>query len=208
MRGFKLERRQFLRSLPRHVLCAILSGALTGALLYGLQQCALPGKWNYLMFIPLGALYVNGAMLPVALPGKHWSFAFIGAMALFMLLVAGLILSSKFSFAHSLAPQTATVLSKVNQATFLAILTGGCLGLFYGLLAGKSSALVAGLALGAATGYLLGLGSLQLITPEDQWRYDGALNFAWQTAAAFMLLHLGAALGAALGAEKRPGAEG
>ena len=195
MRGFIFDRRQFLRVLPKHVLCAILSGALTGALLYGLQQLQLPGKWNYLMVIPLVALYVNGAMLPVALPGRHWSFAFIGAMAMFMLLVAGLILSSLFSFAHSLTPL-------VNLATFLAILTGGCLGLFYGLLAGKPSAMVVGLAVGAATGYLLGLASLHLITPGNQWRYDGVLHFAWQTAAAFGLLHLGAGLGAALGAKK------
>jgi hypothetical protein len=154
------------------------------------------------MFIPLGAIYVNGALLPVALPERNWSFAFIGAMALFMLLVAGLILSSKFSFAHSFSPDGAAVLSKVNQATFLAILTGGCLGLFYGLLAGKRSALLVGLAMGGAAGYLLGLATSNLVTPQDQWRYGGALNFAWQMALAFGLLHLAASLGAMFGAAR------
>jgi len=50
----------------------------------------------------IGAIYVNAAMLPLAIPGRHWSFAFIGAMLMVLLMIAGAVLSHKLAFSHSI----------------------------------------------------------------------------------------------------------
>ncbi|MGD0094632.1 MAG: hypothetical protein ABSE73_32380, partial [Planctomycetota bacterium] len=67
-----------------------------------------------------------------------------------------------------------------------------------------------------ATGYVLGLVSLSAFNSgwypvgptyscyEVIWRFNGALHFAWQGAVAMAVLHLGACLGAIMGAA--PGA--
>jgi len=122
--------------------------------------------------------------------------------------VAGMILAPRFPFPHSfvslvfMSVQKAEVV-EVNVITHAGILTGGCLGLLYGLLAGRPWAMAVGLALGGACGYVLGLESLSAFKPLSDsycWRYDGALHFAWQGALAMLWLHLGAGLGAVLGA--------
>ena len=200
-----LDRRQLLMNLPRHVLLAVLFGAITGPLIFWLRLIPLESSWRLLLLLPIAAVYVNGAVLPVALPGKHWSFAFICSMLLLLSSVAGAILSTKFNFPHSVMPD-GTVLSKVNELTAGAVVTGACLGLFYGLLSEKRSSMIAGAILGAAMGVTLGVASVNVVShvpPVNVLIYDGALNFAWQAAIAFAALHLAACLGAALGA--RPG---
>jgi hypothetical protein len=235
-----LNRPQMLRALPKHVAFAALTGAVAGFILYFLNQIELDGQWNLLMAIPIGAVYVNAAMIPLAIPGRHWSFAFIGAMLLFLLMIAGMIISQKVSFPHSHVQTVSTYdgpkpdsgvasfyLAKVNALTFAGLLSGGCLGLFYGMLAGRLSAMISGLAVGSASGFLLGILSLSAITHgtqvaiqvgsfpgvdkffrdlenSDNWRYNSPLHFAWQLGVAMALLHLGACLGAALGAGPAP----
>ena len=205
MRGPIFDRRQFLYSLPKHILCAVALGAITGILLYWLSLVQLPGKWNYLMFFPIASVYVNGATLPMAIPGRHWTFAFMGEMMLLLLLITSLILSMKLPFSHSLKPGASETLYTVNLITYVGILTGGCLGLFYGILAGHKSAMVVGLALGAVTGYLLGVASIHVVTAgalgvdANIWVYNGTLHAAWQGALACSALHAGASLGAMLG---------
>ncbi len=199
-----LSRGQMLRTLPSHVLFAIISGALTGFLLYLLSLVQLPGRWNLVMLFPLAGIYVNGATLPVAIPGRHWSFSFLCSMSMLLLLVAGMILAAKINFPHSYMPGAAAPLTKVNALTVAGMVTGACLGLFYGVLAGQKGAMVVGLAMGVATGYVLGLLSTGIVSGAagsfDAWIYDGPLHFAWQGALAFGALHLGSGLGALLGA--------
>ena len=202
-----LNRPQMLRALPKHVFFAAISGAIAGFILYFLNQIELEGQWNLLMALPIGAIYVNAAMLPLAIPGRHWSFAFIGAMLMFLLMIVGAVLSHKFSFGNS---------EKANIATFEFILSGGCLGMFYGMLSGRTSAMIVGVALGSAVGFLLGTESAEFLVTEsgrfsdgtgvtvEYWRYRSPLHFAWQLGAAMALLHLGACLGAAMGAGPAP----
>ncbi|MFH0939398.1 MAG: hypothetical protein V1899_08975 [Planctomycetota bacterium] len=202
MRGPILSRYQLLRSLPKHVLYAILLGAITGILLYWLKFVQLSGKWNYLMFFPIASIYVNGATLPVAIPGRHWTFAFIGAMMMLLLLIAGVILSIELPFSHSLKPGTSKVMYTANLITYGGILTGGCLGLFYGILAGCKTAMFVGLAMGVATGYLLSLASIHAViagADMDILIYNSTPHAAWQGALACGTLHIGAGLGAILG---------
>jgi hypothetical protein len=206
--AWTLSRGQLLRALPKHLLLALLSGAVVGVLIYWLKDIqALPG---WVLLIIMGTLWANAAVIPVALPGRYWSFAFIGALMLFLLLVAGMHLALMLPFPHSRMlgvadPDDSDVVILVNVFTYATILTGGCLGLVYGLLAGQRAAMVVGLALGGACGYVLGLGSLLAIrilsgNEAYPWRFDGALHFAWQGALAMLWLHLGAGLGAVLGA--------
>jgi len=202
-----LNRPQMLRALPKHVFFAAISGAIAGFILYFLNQIELEGQWNLLMALPIGAIYVNAAMIPLAIPGRHWSFAFIGAMLMFLLMIVGAILSHKFAFGKN---------EKANVATFEFILSGGCLGLFYGMLCGRTSAMIVGIALGSVIGYLMGIGSTSFLVTEsgsfsdgtrrtvESWYYNSPLHFAWQLAAAMALLHLGACLGAAMGAGPAP----
>lgn len=220
-RGTTPDRRQMLRALPQHVLWAVVLGAVAGPLLWWLLQIPMPDGWQWLLAIPAGAVFANAAVLPVALPGRHWSFAFIGAMMLFLLLVAGMILARTFAFPHSQLPALPPhgteplYVPEVNYVTWVAVLTGGCLGLLYGLLAGRSGGMSIGLAIGSATGYLLGIASLQLVSSapcpwgcgqyhDVFWRFDGPLHLAWQCALLLAVLHLGACLGAALGAGANP----
>ncbi|MCY3022574.1 MAG: hypothetical protein NTW87_26640 [Planctomycetota bacterium] len=216
-----LSRGQMLRSMPKHLLAALVSGAVAGMLLYGLKDVQALPVW--LLFIIMGTLWANAAVMPVALPGRHWSFAFIGAMMLFLLLVAGTVLAPKFPFSHSHVPAPLpgggdyTDVAEVNAITWGAVLTGGCLGLLYGLLAGRTPAMAVGLALGAATGYVLGAVSLSAFQwladprvvsrmPPMVWRFDGILHFAWQGALAMLVLHVGACVGAILGTGPSPDA--
>ena len=83
--------------------------------------------------------------------------------------------------------------------------------MLYGLLPGRAGAMAIGLALGGAGGYCLGIGSVHAfeiyncgVDLSYLWRFDSALNFAWQGALAMLWLHLAAGLGAVLGA--RPAA--
>ena len=212
-----LNRPQMLRALPKHVFFAALSGAIAGFILYFLNQIELEGQWNLLMALPIGAIYVNAAMMPLAIPGRHWSFGFIGAMLMFLLMIVGAILSRKFAFPHS--REFEWINPNVNTATFEFILSGGCLGLFYGMLCGRSSAMIVGTAVGSAMGFVLGIYSRELVNSgffnehgliltfdhlAGNWRYNSPLHFAWQLAAAMALLHLGACLGAAMGAGPAP----
>lgn len=192
-----------------HFFLALLSGAAVGALFYWLKDIeALPG---WALFIIMGTLWANAAVIPVALPRRYWSFAFIGAMMLFLLLLAGMILASKLPFPHSrkLLPgvPNPVAVEEVNIITYATVLTGGCLGLLYGLLSGRRGAMVVGLALGGASGYVLGIASLYAFVavgggaePQYVWRYDSTLHFAWQGALVMIVLHAGASLGALLGA--------
>jgi len=203
-RTWTLSRGQMLRAMPKHLLWAAISGAVVGMLLCLVTFVPLP---DWMLAIIAGALWSNAAVVPVAVPGRHWSFAFIGAMMLFLLLVAGTILAQKLPFPH--APDYVWRMGSeiLNLVSWLAVLTGGCIGLLYGLLVGKRSSMVVGLALGTAIGFLLGLGFEGAVTLEG-WelgasvhgRFDGPLHFAWQGALAMVVLHAAAGLGAALGA--------
>lgn len=200
---FSLDRGQFLRALPKHLLLALLFGAIGGALIYFLKNIGLEGQWRLVLLLPMGAVYVNAVVLPLAVPGRHFGFAFICAMLMFLILIAGMILATKIILPHS---QVAggPPLTKVNALTFGAVLTGACLGLFYGLFSDRPAARVTGALIGAATGYVLGVFSVELVTHSavawDTIVYDGPLNYAWQCAAALTLLHLGGCLGAFFGA--------
>jgi hypothetical protein len=199
-----LDRRQLLHNIPRHVLLAIIFGLLAGPLIFGLKSIPIDGSWRLMLLAPIALVYVAATTLPVALPGKHWLFAVICAVLLLLAsLVAG-ILATKIDFPHSVLPD-GTVLTKVNVLTTGAMATGICLGLFYGLLSEKRSAMIAGAILGAATGYTLGMASVELVSrtpPMDLLIYNGALHYAWQLGVALAVLHLGACMGAALGARK------
>ena len=202
-----VDRRQLLHNLPRHVLLAVIFGLVAGPLIFGLKSIPIDGSWRLVLLAPISLVYVAATTLPVALPGKHWLFAVICAVLLLMAsLVAG-ILATKIDFPHSLLPD-GTVLTKVNVVTTGAMATGICLGLFYGLLSEKRSAMIAGAILGAATGYTLGMASVEVVSrtpPLDLLVYNGVLHYAWQLAVALAVLHLGACLGAALGARQSAG---
>jgi hypothetical protein len=208
-----LDRTQMLRALPKHLMWAALLGAIAGPILYFLKDIELPGKWNLLMAIPIGAVYVNAAVLPIALPGRHWSFGFIASAMLFMLLIAGMIIAPKFPFAHAwtrLKGIVPLLLPAVNTLTWTAIITGGCIGLFYGTLVGRTSAMICSMAIGSAVGYVIGIISMDNFVLEifrntsefdgTRWRFDSPLHFAWQLALMLVILHLGACLGATMGA--------
>jgi hypothetical protein len=204
-RALAMDRGDYLRGLPQYVLLAAVFGAIAGALIHWIKIIPFDGGWRLLLLIPMAAVYVNAAVLPLAVRGRHWSFAFICCMLLFLMLIAGFILSEKLWFPHSMVTG-APPLSKVNTLSAGALLTGACLGLFYGLLSGKRAALIVGLIVGAITGYLLGLLSLDVVAHSsaadwDTLRYTGALNFAWQGAIALAALHFGACIGAMLGAD-------
>jgi hypothetical protein len=211
-----LSRAQLLRALPQHALLALICGAVAGFVLYFFQGIQLEGKWNLLMFIPTAAFFANAAVLPIIIPGRHWSLGFIGAMMLFLLLFAGLIISSKLPFPHS-RNSFGLVLTKVNSYSYALLLGGACVGLFYGLLAGVRSAMIVGAALGAASGYLLGVGMLRLVSgmevpagsmaATEIWQFSGPHHTAWQLGAALMLLHVGACAGAAMGASTTSASE-
>jgi len=204
-----LNRAQLLRAMPKHALLALFCGAAAGFVLYFLQDIQLEGKWNLLMFIPTAAFFANAAILPIIIPGRHWSFGFIGAMMLFLLLFAGLIISSKLPFPHS-RNSFGLVMTKVNSFSYALVIAGVCVGLFYGVLAGVRSAMIVGAALGAATGYLLGVGMLSLVNgievppggtaAVEIWKFSGPHHAAWQLGVALGVLHLGACGGAAMGA--------
>jgi hypothetical protein len=187
--SLSLSRTDFFRNLPRHIFFAIVFGAAAAPALLWLSAIELPGNWNLLMAIPCGAIYANAAVLPIAVPGRHWSFGFVAALLMFLLFIAGGILSSKVDFARGPAPISA----QANLIGILAVLTGACLGTLYGLLSGRGSAMALGAAIGAACGYAVGVTSLEL---GDA----GALRCALAGAAALGSLHAGACLGAALGA--------
>ena len=208
--------------MPQNVGYSVISGAIGGILLYWLKSIQASGIWELLVLIPMGAIVANAAVLPVAIPGRHWSFSFICSLAMLMALIAGAILSSKFNFEHSRDPfykigfikpeMISLEVSKVNQLTFGTIIIGGCLGIFYGLLSGRLASMVVGLSMGSATGFILGLLSVHVVGRNspfvtyfgqhnvDNWVYDSPLHFAWQGALLLGLLHLGACFGAALGA--------
>jgi hypothetical protein len=193
------------KALPKHLLWAAVSGAVVGPLLYWLKDVQfLP---PLLLFVIMAALWVNAAVMPVALPGKHWSFAFIGAVMLFLALVAAMILAPKFPFGHSLffleGYGEVVYIPEVNAVTWVAIVTGACLGLFYGLVVGQTPAMVLGVLFGFVAGYFLGA-----MSPRGfgEWigvpklLYSSPLHFLWQGALAMLVLHLGACVGAAMGA--------
>ena len=200
LRRWTLTRGQMLRAMPRHLLWAVLLGAVVGPPLYWLKDVEALPPW--LLFIIMGTLWANAAVLPVAIPGKHWSFGFIGTFMLFLALFAGMILAARFAFPHS---HQGNYIPQINCVTFGAIITGGCLGLLYGLLVGTAPSMAVGLALGGAAGYLLGLASedafvgLAAFGEPPAWRFDSALHFAWQSALAMLILHLAACMGAILG---------
>lgn len=220
-RAVTLSRGQMLRAMPKHLLWAAAAGAVAGAALRGLDHLAPSGWLAWAALIAMGGLYANAAVMPVTLPGRHWSFAFIGAMMLFLLLVAGGVLAPKFPFPHSFLPplpphgMEPVFLPHVNAITWLGILTGGCLGLLYGLLVGRTGSMVVGLALGSASGYAVGIASLLLVGLSPcgwgcssyhglDWRWYGLLHLAWQGALFMVVVHFGASLGAAMGAGAAP----
>ena len=211
---YRLTRGQLFRALPKHILWAALLGLLGGAVLYFLKDVHPSGMWELLMFIPLAAVHVNMAVLPVAIPGRHWSFGYIGAMMLFFLLIAGTVLAGKFEFPHAHVAWGRT-LEGVNVVTYWAILTGGLLGLLYGLIAGRTSAMILGLALGSLAGYALGIGFAEMFPkfkgaigtqfPEGtfvEWRFS-LIEGMGMVAVAMVVLHLASLTGAALGADKQ-----
>jgi len=200
-----------LRALPWHLLFAICCGAVCGALLYPLQAIAASGVTQMIVLVVMLAFYVNAAMLPVFLPGRHWSLAFISALMLMLLLVGGYVLSERLAICPGAVQKYC--FGFVNRAFYLWILTGLCLGLFYGLLSGRRNAMLVGAALGGASGYCLGIATPEFIQPAVSvsvaigreivdWRFDSLLHFIWQGALAMFLLHLGAGLGATMGAGK------
>jgi hypothetical protein len=201
--SLSLDRGEYLRSLPKFVLLALLCGAIGGALIFCIKSIPIEGSWRLALLFPMAAVYVNAAVLPLAVPGRHWSFAFICCMLLFLILIAGFILSEKVWFPHSTVPG-GPPLKYVNTLTAGALLTGACLGLFYGLLSGKRAAMIAGLIVGGATGYTLGVLSLDIVRHSaeswDMLRFNSLLNFAWQGALGLGALHLAACIGAMLGA--------
>ena len=196
-----LSRKDLLQKLPQHVLYAVLLGAVGAVLLSLLQYIQLPGRWNYLMAFPFAAVYVNAAVLPLAIPGRHWSFAFIAGMMMVLISMAAAILSAKVQFPHSVIG--GTVLPKVNTLTFFMLVTGGSQGLFYGVLVGRKPAMVLGLFFGLIAGYLLGMLSLTVVTHDqaNTFVYNRWIDFAWQGALALGVLHLAACLGAVVGAK-------
>jgi hypothetical protein len=200
---FSLDRRQFLLALPKHVLLAAVFGAVAGALIFLIKNIDIEGQWRIALLLPIGALYVNAAILPLAIPGRHWSFAFICSMLLFLMLIAGVIIATKVNVPHSHVPG-GEPLSKVNALTIGAVLTGACLGLFYGLFSDRRGAMVTGALIGAASGYTLGVFSVEFVTHSsaawDTIAYNSALHYAWQCAGALAVLHCGGCIGAMFGA--------
>ena len=89
---FTLDRRQFLLALPKHLLLAAAFGAGAGALIFLLKNIDLDGQWRMALLLPIGAVYVNAVILPLAIPGRHFGFAFICSMLMFLILIAGMIL--------------------------------------------------------------------------------------------------------------------
>lgn len=204
-----MTRGQLFRALPKHLLWAALLGTVGGLILHFLKDIHLSGKWDLLMFIPLAAVHVNMAVLPVAIPGRHWSFGYIGAVMLFFLLIAGTVLSGKIEFPH--AHSGPLELSGVNVVTYWALLTGGLLGLLYGLIAGRTGAMVLGLIFGSLAGYGLGIGFAGLFPKMEPAEFGAAswvyLRLEWYgmaglTALAMVVLHTASVIGAAFGADR------
>lgn len=183
-------------------------GAVGGTILHFLKDIHLSGKWDLLMFIPLAAVHVNAAVLPVAIPGRHWSFGYIGAVMLFFLLIAGTVLAGKIEFPHA-----QNALGGVNIATYWALLTGALLGLLYGLIAGRTSSMVLGLMIGSLAGYGLGIGCASMFpysgpeTPSQDWGGPPNLWMPWYemtlaVGGGMIVLHAFSLIGAALGADR------
>jgi len=192
---------------------AALLGTVGGLLLHFLKDIHLSGKWDLLMFIPLAVVHVNAAVLPVAIPGRHWSFGYIGAVMLFFLLIAGTVLAGKIEFPHARAGNMELV--GANVVTYWALLTGGLLGLLYGLIAGRTGAMVMGLMLGSLAGYGLGIGYASLfpkLAMNSPASMEGKVawtkvTFEWYGMAlhvmgAMVVLHAMSIVGAALGADR------
>jgi len=194
-------------------LWAALLGAVGGVLLYFLKDIRLSGMWNLLMFIPLAAVHVNAAVLPVAIPGRHWGFGYIGAIMLFFLLIAGTVLSNKLEFPHARVGNMELV--GVNIVTYWSVLTGGLLGLLYGLIAGRTRAMLMGTLLGSLAGYGLGImyASFFDMGPSPIGEFTGMRTMSWSVepdwagmmigvALGMSVLHVASLTGAALGADR------
>jgi hypothetical protein len=218
-REFRLTRGELLRAIPKHLGWAALAGAIGGVLLYFINQIHIEGLWSLLLFIPIGAVYVNAAVLPVVIPRRFWSFGYIGMVLLFLLLIIGTILSNKISFPHAVAAN-GNPLPHVNFVTFWALMTGAMLGLLYGLLAGRTGAMLVGLMLGSMLGYFVGaafgayiedlLKNINSVIREgDSVTFYSRLEpqlvgMIVMLAFGNSLLHLVALIGAALGADRTP----
>jgi hypothetical protein len=223
-RDYRKTRAQLFRVIPSHLLWAVVLGLPAGLLLYFLKDWQLDGPWALLTFIPIAAIYVNAAALPAAIPGRYWSFGYIGAMMLFLLLIAGSVVSNWYSFPHSRlfsGTEIERVYVGVNIVTYWAILTGVLLGLLYGLMAGRTASLVLSAVFGALAGFSLGLmlphfypqlnagavasagGSMSEISFPQSLPLFTALF-----AAGIVALHLACLMGAALGANSGADAGG
>lgn len=187
---------------------AALLGAVGGVLLHFLKDIHLSGMWNLLMFIPIAAVYVNTAVLPVAIPGRHWGFGYIGAIMLFFLLIAGTVLAGKIEFPHA-----RNTLAGVNVISYWALLTGGLLGILYGLIAGRTGAMLMGMMLGSLAGYGIGVGCATMFpypgpeTPSSDWGGPPVLYLLWYetilaVGGAMVVLHAMSLIGAALGVDR------
>ena len=200
-----LSRGKFLSALPEHFFLALLFGAGGSILLDLLAQIKLPGPWINLPLFPSVAIFVNAMVLPLAIPGRHWSFAFLCEMMLILSCLAGVILATLIPLPHSTV--AGNYLSTVNVITFLAMATGLSLGCFYGIVVGGAKALKLGALFGLTGGYLVGLLSTALISHEtetlDQFEYGSLLDMAWQGGVGLLILHFFATIGALLGAKRQ-----
>src|SRR5476651_44174 len=112
-RSVSFSREQYLRALPKHVLLALLCGAISGMLIWWVKSIPLSGSWRLGLLFPLAAVYVTGAILPLAIPGRNWGFSFICGMMLALILMAGFVLSETIWLPHSTVPG-GPALTKVN----------------------------------------------------------------------------------------------
>jgi hypothetical protein len=197
-----LTRKKFWVSIPNHLLLSLVFGAGGAVILSLISHIQLPGRWYYLILFPSTAIFVNAAVLPLGIPGRRWSFAFLCEMMLILSCFASGILSTWIPLPHSTVAEN--YLTSVNVITFLAMATGLSLGLFYGVIVGGQLALKMGAIFGLLGGYFVGLFSTALISHEtetlNQFEYASVLHLAWQGAAGLLILHFFATLGALLGA--------
>ncbi len=187
------------RVIPLHVGYALVSGALLGLVLYGLNECNGAAWIEFLASLAMLLCCSAFATLPMALPGKHWLFGTLAAVALMCLLLPGLLLAPHVPFAHSYVAGAQPV-ELINVLTMGAMISGLCLGLFYGLLVGGTRPVVVGCLAGLGTGYVLGLCSVLL----GAWSKTGealhlgnAWGWVWQCALTMGALHLVSAAGVA-----------
>ncbi len=154
--------------------------------------------------IVLSAFLANAAVIPIAMPGRHWSFSFISAIVMFFALVIAMVLSQKFPIGHGreyVIP---------NLFFWALITTGGCVGLFYGLFVGRTLSMVLGLTFGTWMGYLLSrslehdddiwFSLKRLVIPEIATTLGEVLFSVILGGILMTALHLAAGVGAALGA--------